>query len=174
MSNQQQPSARQQLSDQQRRDAERTHDNEKEFALKVNEAAIEQANLALRTAVLINGGAAVVVLGFVGALASHTSGGTGGGKVTFSPQLAEVASSLIWFAWGAFAGTAAMGFSYVTNYFIAERSWSRDRKSRAQHRIARFFHVIAVIGGIGSIGLFVFGMFKVRDAIASLAPAAGQ
>src|ERR1700682_5357755 len=49
-----------------REDAQRAHDNIEEFRRSVNEAAIKTGELALRTAILINGGAAIALLGFVG------------------------------------------------------------------------------------------------------------
>jgi hypothetical protein len=48
--------------------AERAHDNETEFGHKANEAAINSANAAIRIALLMNGGAAVSVLAFIGGL----------------------------------------------------------------------------------------------------------
>lgn len=53
------------------RTAERAHDTVTDFASKTNTAAVEAANLALRTAMLINGGAAISVLAFIGGLASR-------------------------------------------------------------------------------------------------------
>jgi hypothetical protein len=53
------------------RDAKRAHDSATDFAAKVNAAALDNANLAMRTAVLINGGAAVSVLAFIGGLISQ-------------------------------------------------------------------------------------------------------
>jgi hypothetical protein len=69
-----------------RRDAERAHDNNDEFFHKVNEAAITAANLALRMSLLLNGGAAISVLSFIGNLPAE--------KKPF------VAGGLVWFAWG--------------------------------------------------------------------------
>ncbi len=43
---------------------------EEEFKLRSNDAAINNANFALRTLVVINGGAAIAILAFIGSLAS--------------------------------------------------------------------------------------------------------
>ena len=137
--------------------------------MKVTEAAIENANLAMRTAVLINGGAAISVLAFAGALASQ-------GKFAV---LTQVASSLLWFALGAVAATIAMMFAYATNYCIAERSWSFDRRPEhpyifpterwwAWHRAANAFQLLAALGGLASVGLFVYGIIAVKRAIRHL------
>lgn len=66
--------------------AERAHDKSEEFVLQVNEAAINGSNLALRMAMLINGGAAVALLTFVGGLSGE--------------QKRAVAATLNWFAGG--------------------------------------------------------------------------
>jgi hypothetical protein len=157
----------------QRRDAERAHDDVTAFAAKTNEAAIENANLALRTAVLINGGAAVSVLAFIGGLASQ-------GRVTLGPQLNQISSCLVWFASGVAVAALAMGFSYFTNYCIAANASSRLRqwehpytaesnKTRKWRCAAIVFQILAIIGGFGSMGLFIFGMIEVKNAIAHLA-----
>jgi hypothetical protein len=51
-----------------RREAERIHDATNEGTQRSSEAAIAMAQLALRTSVLINGGAAIAMLAFIGGL----------------------------------------------------------------------------------------------------------
>jgi hypothetical protein len=58
------------LLEMRREDATRAHDAESTFFREVNKSAIDGANLTLRTALLINGGACIAVLGFLGALLS--------------------------------------------------------------------------------------------------------
>jgi hypothetical protein len=53
-----------------REDAHRAHDKNEEFHSHTNKAAIETANLSLRTSVVINGGAAIAILTFLGGVAS--------------------------------------------------------------------------------------------------------
>jgi hypothetical protein len=57
--------------EQTRDEARRAHDRAAEFFLALNESAIKSSELTLRTAVLINGGAAVSVLAFIGGLSSQ-------------------------------------------------------------------------------------------------------
>jgi hypothetical protein len=52
-----------------REEARRQHDRVDEFAQEMNVVATKNADLALRTAILINGGAAVSVLASLGGLA---------------------------------------------------------------------------------------------------------
>jgi len=150
------------------RRGERAHDSASDFAAKANVAAIENGNLAMRTAVLINGGAVVTVLAFIGALASRE-------KVT-GQHLIQLASTLVYFAFGVVAATVAMGFAYATNYCIAGQLWSHERKwehpyvvptprSRAWWWVAIIFHVLAILAVLGSLVLFVCGVFEVKNAI---------
>jgi hypothetical protein len=156
------------------RAAERAHDNANAFSSDTNSAAIDGANLAMRTAVLINGGAAVSVLAFIGGLASQ-------GKLTLGPKLTEIATTLLWFASGVAAATLCMGLAYFTNYCIAAHSSLMLRQyehpylaetgtSRAWKHAAITFQVLAIIGTFGSLGLFIYGMFEVKNAISHLGP----
>lgn len=53
-----------------REDANRIHDKISKFVADVNEAAIKSSEIALRAAILINGGAAVSLLAFIGSIIS--------------------------------------------------------------------------------------------------------
>ena len=133
-----------------REDAQRAHDKADAFVTHVNEAAISNANLALRTSVLINGGAAVSVLAFVGGLVTQ--------KRIIS--LEEISGALELFAIGVAMATAAMGFSYLTNYFIAsgvgrrariwEYPWTTATKASVWlQRAGLIFQAITIILGFG-------------------------
>jgi hypothetical protein len=155
-----------------RRDAERAHDQASDFSMKINQAAMDSGNIALRTGVLINGGAALSVLAFVGGLIAQ-------GKIAIGPALVEIASALVWFAIGVAAATLAMGFAYFTNFCIAghssrmERSWDHPYLketpfSKKWQCAAYTFQIVAVVLGFITMGLFVKGMIEVRDAISHL------
>ena len=159
------------VHEQNMRVAERTHDNATDFASKTNVAAIESANLTLRTAMLINGGAAISVLAFAGGLASRD-------KVPLA-QLTEIAATLMWFAFGVAVATLSMGFAYFTNLCIAgtgffqlktyEHPYLQDtNKSRAYKRAGEVFRWLAVIGAVASLVLFICGMFAVKNAVGLL------
>ncbi len=91
-----------------RRDAERAHDRSDAFLDQLNEAAISAGTVTLRTAVLVNGGAAVAVLAFVGNLLNGNTVPEGG--------LGAITRSLTWFAAGVACAVAGMGLGYLTNY----------------------------------------------------------
>ena len=92
------------------RAAERAHGTITDFASKTNTAAIEVANLALRTAMLINGGAAISVLAFIGGLASRD-------KVSLQ-AITQTAATLVWFATGVAVATLSMGLAYFTRTYL--------------------------------------------------------
>lgn len=158
-----------------REDAQRAHDRIDDFAQAINIAAIENGNLALRYAVLINGGAAVAVLGFIGALVGHDRAVI----ADASSNLAHAAVALTWFAIGVAAATLAMGFAYFTNYSIAgsastrtkiaEHPWTEHSMVSKRWMIASFACELIAIGlGFASIALFIAGMYSVKDAIVHL------
>jgi len=154
-----------------RQDAQRAHDRSYEFFYKVNDAVIRNADAALRAALLINGGAAVAVLAFIGALAS---------KDRIHLSLGDVANSLIWFGYGVSAAVAAMALSYFTNYLIGTHALSLVKNweppyqkkgpwSNLWHCLAVIFHVFAIAAGTASLVVFIFGMYGVRSSIEHLA-----
>jgi hypothetical protein len=154
-----------------REDAKRTHDRTADFARDSNLAALKNAEVALGGALLINGGAAISVLTFVGGLVTQ-------GKLPLA-QLSEVASTLMWFAWGAALAVAAMAVAYFCNYSITANAMSLDwistppytaetKTSKRWKRAAVCLQVLGIALGAASIVFFVEGMFSVKAAIASL------
>jgi len=91
-----------------REHGKKEHDRIVNFAIDANKATVDSGHLALRTAVLVNGGAAVAVLAFIGGL-------VGQGKVALGPQLNALTFALVWFAIGVASGALALGFVYFTS-----------------------------------------------------------
>ena len=102
-----------------RETAQRDHDFELDHALRLNEATINNGNLAARSLLIINGGAAIAVLALIGRLVPSNPDDW----VKISPLL----ESLMWFAWGVIVTAMAMMFAYFTNYCHASVSYARDR-----------------------------------------------
>ena len=91
---------------------------------RVAEAAIGMAQLTLRTAVLINGGAAIAIHAFIGGLVEQR-------RIEVA-QLKDVSSSLLWFASGF---TDLRGhLTYCTNFLTASRydTWRASAVSSSQ------------------------------------------
>lgn len=154
-----------------REDVRRASDLHVSRVDKSNEAAIKAAEAALRAGLLINGGAAVSVLAFIGSLATK--------ELIGIPQLSRVAGSLEIFAFGVAAAVVGIGLSYLTHFFEAgyhaSMTWSIDTSSMGPGPNTKAYlwlrigvHAFAVIAFLACIGCFVFGMFSVRDAIEHL------
>jgi hypothetical protein len=151
--------------------AERAHDTEREFGDKNNEAAINAANAAIRVALLINGGAAVSVLAFIGGLVSQ--------KLVPVSELGKIASGLMWFTSGVALAGGAAGLAYFTNYFIAGCSTTRERmweppyvkdtqSSKVLRWLALCFQLSAILCGLMSLGTFIVGMITMHVAITDI------
>jgi hypothetical protein len=149
--------------------AERAHDKSDAFRTQTNEAAIQGGNLALRMGLLINGGAAVALLTFIGTLTVD--------------QKRSIAPVLAWFAWGVVFATGALVTAYFTNWFSsgAERSriwqWEppyvKDGPHTGKKRFAYWvFLGFSIILSAGSLGLFVAGMWAAQDVLTKLVPPA--
>jgi Trk-type K+ transport system membrane component len=145
--------------------AQRAHDRSNAFARQINDAAINGANLALRMALLINGGAAITLLTFVGDLPAE--------------QKRAVAATLDWFAWGVAAAMAALAFAYFTNHGLAvqERSKTWTDKppylvdgpnTKRWRKLVLLFRCLAIGVGIGSLVLFIVGMLSIRAVLTKL------
>jgi hypothetical protein len=142
--------------------AQRAHDRSNEFARQINEAAINAANLTLRMALFINGGAAVALLTFVGGLPAD--------------QKRAVAATLDWFAWGVAAAVAGLACAYFTNHGLAVQERSKTFTDKPPYVIngantkqwkyfVLVFRMLAVTVGTGSVVLFLVGMLSVRAAL---------
>jgi hypothetical protein len=154
-----------------REDAHRAHDQNEEFHSYVNKAAIDTATLSLRTLVVINGGAAIAILTFLGGVAAKE-------KIDFA-KVGVVADTLKWFAFGVALAVLGMALAYLTNFAMASitssrvRTWehpyvSNGPKTIRWRRINLAFHIAAILVAIGSLVLFLVGMFAASDAITHL------
>jgi hypothetical protein len=154
-----------------REDAHRAHDQNTEFHTYVNKGTTETANLTLRTLIVINGGAAIAVLTFLGGVASKD-------KIDFI-KVGAVANTLRWFAFGVALAVLGMALSYLTNYAIASiassmiKTWQHPyvidgSKTKKWRRLNKVFHISAIAVAIGALALFLVGMFAASDAITHL------
>jgi hypothetical protein len=154
------------LYEQNTKAAERAHDKSEGFRTRANEAAIHGTNLALRNALLINGGAAVALLTFIGTLPVD--------------QKRAIAATLACFVWAVVAATAALATAYFTNYYIARSERSRTWQAQYPYVVdgpqtskwmfvTMLFRIASIVLGLGSLVLFVIGMLAVQTALTKLA-----
>lgn len=153
------------------RAAERAHDNLDQQSAKLNEATIAAGTVALRTAVLINGAAAIALLAFVGGLLSSAN--------YPSNQVNQVASGIESFVWGVAFATGAMAAVYFTNYCHAgvshsyKKNWEPPfiedgEETSFWERFKGFWQFIAIAAGLASLVFFVLGMNDIRRSIKQL------
>jgi hypothetical protein len=121
--------------------------------LEVLKSALESARDTIKAALLINSGAAIALLAFVGHVV--TKSGT-----EHDPLAQALLPSLLWFVWGAVAGIFAHALSYAANLFFY-----RGKKSSADG-----FRIIGVVLTIVSIILFVIGCYSAYKTFSSYKP----
>ena len=83
------------------RQAEKQHDDEKEFRAAANKAAVDTGVHAIKAFLLINAGASIAMLAFLGRLIALEG-------VKLESSIVPFSNPLMWFAWGgcAFFGRA--------------------------------------------------------------------
>jgi hypothetical protein len=121
--------------EQKNRGAERAHDKLDNFQKLANKAALNAAALTIRTAILVNGGAAIALLAFIG----H-----------FPPDQMK-----------AIAGTLSTE-SFKRNY--EQPAVSAGPNTGRLRAIMLIFRGVATIATVISLGLFIYGLFEVRAA----------
>ena len=158
--------------------AERAHDAEAEFGLRINEAAINNSNLALRALLIINGGAAIALLAFIGNLVPVAPS-----VYANLPKVIPSITSLMWFALGVAVTVFGMAFAYFTNYFYTGASAKRTRsyehpyiqETQISHKWVKLgltFHSLAVIFALIAIVSFMLGVYEVNEMIKAFLKAA--
>jgi hypothetical protein len=156
------------LHDYKVRNFERAYQQHQTFLVEVNRALVESGNLALRMVILINGGAAVAVLAFIGGMASQ-------GKLSIE-QMRELTSNLIWFTSGVAVGGLALGFVYFTTFAVMMTAHNYEARSEHPFYLetaaskrwwfaGEGLRAAAVLLGLGSLLLFIAGALDLRDAV---------
>jgi hypothetical protein len=160
-----------QAYDQNQRAAEREHEFSKEYFNRTYESAIRSGEAAVRVMLIVNGGAALSLLTFIGGLAAQ-------GKVQLN-GLSVFADCLIWFACGVVCAAVVSGFTYSAAYYGAahagglQRNWkppyvADTAQSKRWRHTATFFWRAAILMWVASVIVFVCGMISVRHAILHL------
>lgn len=126
-------------------DRKRTH----EASLEMFRSVIQAGQGALRTCLLINGGAAVALLAFVGHLV---------GSGTETVPLAATAKVMSAFVSGVLAGGLASGTTYLSQWLYAD-DW---------HKTGFALNILAILFGLGSLAFFAFGGYSAYCLFASL------
>lgn len=119
--------------------------------LEAFKATIESGREALNALLLINGGAVVALLGFVGAMASKTNG---------MAVAASMRAPLLRFGTGVLLGALAFGARYLAQAFYASD----------MNRCGHAFNALSISLAIAGYVVFGWGMVGTSDAIVAKAP----
>ena len=148
--------------------ARRAHDSLDEFSLSINDSSIKSADVMLRNCLLINGGAAVAILAFMGTVISKDAGSH---KI-----IGDIAGGLTYFAWGVIASVVALGLSYIVHFLTyktatsQKKVWDHPYVVPGKHTawwggLKIMLHLLAVALAVVSAVLFVIGLFAVKHAV---------
>lgn len=117
------------------------HKNVHAHRLESFRSVIQAGQNALRTAFLMNGGAAVALLAFAGHLAT-----------TDTDRVPSIAPSLMVFVGGVLVSALASGVTYISQWLYAgDRPWHQ--------RAGGVFNAVAILLGLGAYGVFALGMW---------------
>ncbi|MEO0393643.1 MAG: hypothetical protein AAF213_10420 [Pseudomonadota bacterium] len=123
------------------------------------ESVLVAGQMATKSLILINGGAAVSTLAFVGHLATIQS-----------PMLIAFATPLERYVYGVFCAALVAAFTYVSQYFHSRESigisyWNAKISANFFGYAAQW---VAVIAAIVSLGFFLFGSISASQGFADL------
>jgi hypothetical protein len=116
-------------------------------AVEEMRAVISMGQSALKSAMLVNGGAAIALLGFLATVWSS-------GKVD---DVSIFASAMFVFVLGVLSACVALGFAYAAQHFYAQSSYAEDEMRRLWSSIGRLFHVATSVLLVVSYVLFTYG-----------------
>ncbi len=154
-----------------REHALRAHEQNQAATAHYQRAAIESANVAIRSLILINGAAVIALLAFVGSLESGADAAT--------INAAALVAPISWFAFGVgFAAVTAV-LAYLVNMLDSDisRSYQETWENpyfEEQPRTRRLrpwrlgFHILAMVCALASLGSFGMGVWTVTEAIGQL------
>jgi hypothetical protein len=121
-----------------------------EGVLAMIDAAVTFAGATIKALLLLNGGAAVALLAFIGHLVTSN-----GSDLAISPT--ALGPALLLFSWGALCGGAVAALSYLAQILFKEES---QRESRAWTIAAEAFRISAVSTAIAGFVLFGVAVSK--------------
>ncbi|WP_273453293.1 hypothetical protein [Nevskia ramosa] len=122
-----------------------------EGQLEAFRAVINAGQNAIKSSFLLNGGASVALLAFIGHLAQ------------FKPEkVATFGSCMLPFAFGVLAIAMTSGFTYLSQWFYA------GARPLAL-KIGFGLNILTIVLGISSYGLFVWGLLATYRVLASYA-----
>ena len=117
--------------------------NLNESRLELFRSVITAGQAAIKSSLLLNGGAAIALLAFMGHLTQHTP-----------VKVADFAVCLVLFTLGALVIVIVSGFSYLSQWLYAS-NYSYTQKW------GFFFNIVCILLGILSCALFAWGLIEI-------------
>jgi cation transport ATPase len=152
------------------KEAQRAHDRIGELEDQLNDGALKTADLGLRTLIAINGAAFVSLLAFVGAALK---------EIPYGDKAQPIVESFWWFAVGVGVATLAI-LLIILSFFLGalkhhftKRQFAypylvSTKTSTSLLWIAYFLLFMAVVCGVGSLGVFIRGCLVVWSSLDGL------
>ncbi|WJY20680.1 hypothetical protein QTA57_12680 [Fontisubflavum oceani] len=148
----------------------REHERNHQLATEFRKAALDSAAIAIRSLILVNGGAVVALLAFVGAIESQQS---------TEIQSSNMADPILSFAIGVGLSVVTAVLAYVVNLldgditYEVNLTWKHPyieekpgaKRLRGSRGIA---HILAIISGVLALIAFFCGVFSVTAALPEL------
>jgi len=132
-----------------------TNKSKHEGRLEMFRSVITSGQAAIKTSFLLNGGAAVAMLAFIGHLAQFKA-----------EKVSTFASCLLPFAYGVLAIAVTSGFTYLSQWLYAStRPWAR--------KVGFAFNVLCILLGLLSYGFFVWGLLDAYHSFITYAQPLG-
>lgn len=148
----------------------RAHDQQNELVKTTYAASADAANVAMRALLLVNGGAVVALLAFVGAIEAGDNSST---------DTTALIDSVYWFSLGVGLAVVTAALAYLT--FLCDNwmaiavsmNWEYpfivDKRSVKPLNILRVIsHVIALATAVSALVAFFVGIESVRSAVAQI------
>ena len=122
-----------------------------EGRLELFRSVITAGQSAIKSSLLLNGGASVALLAFIASLAQ------------FKPsKVSEFGACLLPFAFGVLTIAVTSGTTYLSQWlFASPRAWAV--------KAGFVVNILSILLGVASYVLFVFGLFQVHRALAAYA-----
>lgn len=114
-------------------------------AVEMFRSVISYGAAALKSSILINGGAAVALLAFIGNVWN---------KGLVQASVTPLMSAIVYFSFGVLAAAIGTAASYLTQYCYGEE----------HNKTGTAFHVLTVICVIGAYAMFSFGVLDAHEA----------
>lgn len=121
------------------------------YATSNNENAVNSSSLALKSLLIINGGAAIAMLSFIANIFDSN-------KLTQNDAVIQLSEPLIWFGWGLILAFSAMVFAYWTNYSVTEYTFRIITNGYGCPKKLKQKNIAHIVGALFTIALPFFSL----------------